>query len=163
MKKIAYKMEEKKGVSPVIATILLIGIVIVIALIVFFWFKGLTEESITKFGNKNIKLVCEDVEFEAGYSGGTLSISNTGTIPIYNINVEVSGVGGYVTRSLKELSQSWPTTGLNQGEVFSTKLDSIPEISSADEMILIPVLAGESNSGQKTHACGEKDGYVINL
>ena len=67
---------KKRGVSPTIATILLIALVIVAAIIVFVWFKSMSKEAVTKFGDKNIELVCEDVEFEASYIGGILSISN---------------------------------------------------------------------------------------
>ena len=34
----------KKGVSPVIATVLLVAMVIVLALIVFLWFRSLSKE-----------------------------------------------------------------------------------------------------------------------
>ena len=37
----------KKGVSPVIATVLLIAIVIVIGLIIFLWFRSLTKDALT--------------------------------------------------------------------------------------------------------------------
>ncbi|MAG78897.1 hypothetical protein CMI40_00795, partial [Candidatus Pacearchaeota archaeon] len=39
----------KKGVSPVIATVLLVAIVVIIGLIIFQWFRGMTQESIIKF------------------------------------------------------------------------------------------------------------------
>ena len=69
-------MINKKGVSPIIATILLIALTIIIALIVFQWMKGFTKEAITKFDGTNIELVCNDVQFEASYSNGNLVISN---------------------------------------------------------------------------------------
>jgi len=47
-------MTHKKGLSPVIATMLLIAIVVVIGLIIFLWFRGMTEEAITKFDGTNI-------------------------------------------------------------------------------------------------------------
>ena len=47
---------KKRGVSPVIATILLIGIVIVIALIVFLWLRGMQQEAITKFEGMNVEI-----------------------------------------------------------------------------------------------------------
>ena len=62
------KKKNNKGVSPVVASVLLIAIVVVIAVIIFFWIRGVTEEAITKFDGTNVKLVCEDVSFEASYS-----------------------------------------------------------------------------------------------
>jgi flagellin-like protein len=154
----------KKAVSPVIATILLIGIVIVIALIIFFWFRGLTEEAVTKFGGTNIKLVCDDVQFESDYNEGKLLISNIGNVPIYDFDLKISGEFGYVTKSLRnDVSVGWLETGLNQGEVFSGDISSISEISSSEEIIVIPVLVGESKEGKKTHACEERHGHKIIL
>jgi flagellin-like protein len=74
----------KRGVSPVIATVLLIGIVIVIGLIIFLWLRGLTQEAVFKF-DQNIELTCNDVKFSSSYSSGTLTISNTGNVAIYDI------------------------------------------------------------------------------
>ena len=103
----------KKGVSPVIATVLLIGLVMVITLIIFLWFKGLTQEAIVKF-DKNVELVCDEVKFEADYSNGILSISNIGNVPIYGIKVKISESGNYETKGLKDLSE-WTNAGINQG------------------------------------------------
>ena len=64
----------RKGVSPVIATVLLVAMVVVLALIVFFWFKGLTKEAVTKFGGTNIEIVCNDVSFSSEYSNGVLTV-----------------------------------------------------------------------------------------
>ena len=50
---------KKRGVSPVIAVILLIALVVVIGVIIFFWFKSMTQEAVVKFENENIKVVCE--------------------------------------------------------------------------------------------------------
>ena len=65
----------KKGVSPVIATVLLIGIVIALGLVVFFWFRSFTQEAVTKFGGENIQLVCNNVQFEGSYSSTYQSIT----------------------------------------------------------------------------------------
>ncbi len=155
--------KNKKAVSPVVATILLIAIVIVIALIVFFWFSGLTEETITKFGKKNIKLVCDDVKFEADLSNNILTVSNLGTVPIYNFNIKVEGNGGYSTQSLRDFSASWPSTGLNQGEVFSENIGSLGGLIGANRVTIIPVLAGKSSKGESTYACEDRHGFEVNL
>ncbi len=138
----------KKGISPVIATILLIAIVVVIALIVFLWFRSMTEEATTKF-DKNIELVCGDVSFEVDYSSLTLNIVNTGNVPIFRIKARLYDSGGYITEDL----DGWPTYGLNQGGAYSGTL----EASSADKIVLIPVLIGNSEKGQKSFVCDEKN------
>jgi flagellin-like protein len=153
------KAKKNKGLSPVIATVLLITIVIVIALIVFLWVRGMTEEAITKFDDKvNIKLVCEDVSFEASYTDGTgLYITNPGSVPIFGMDIKVVGEGSHETIDLRDNS-AWPTTGLNQGGVFSDETITF----SGTEIVLIPVLIGESESGRKTYVCDEAQyGYRL--
>lgn len=163
IKKIEIKQKEKnkKALSPVIATVLLIAIVVVIALIIFFWLRGLTEETITKFGKKNIKLVCEDVSFEASYSSGSgaLLISNTGVVPIYSMKMQLFGAGSHTASNLKDYN-GWPALGLSQGG--ATEIDISSQISGKDKIILVPVLVGKSKQGaEKTHTCDERHGYEI--
>ena len=151
------KRKEERGLSPVIATVLLITIVVVIALIVFLWIRGMTQEAITKFDGQNIQLVCEDVSFHASYSGDSLDITNLGNVPIFGMNVKEIGEGSYTTKNLREESLAWPETGLNQGGVFSDTM-----YFTGEEIVLIPVLIGESDSGRKTYVCDENQyGYEI--
>jgi len=149
---------KKKGVSPVIATVLLIAMVVVIGLIVFLWFRGLNEDAITKLG-KNVELVCGDVAFSADYNSGTLSIVNDGNVNIFNMNVKVSGAGSHETKDLSVDYDGWPATGLNQGEAISMSAD----FSDADEITLIPVLAGKSEKGDRAFVCEEREGVEIIL
>lgn len=156
------KRLEKRGLSPVIATVLLVAMVIVIALIIFLWFRSLSGEAITKFGGTNIKLVCKDVSFSSDYTGGSISISNFGNVPIYSMEIKISSQGSHETQSLSDLSSNWPTSGLRQGGVFSSQ-DLSSTLSGATEVKLIPVLAGTSDKGQKTYTCEEQYGEVLNL
>lgn len=150
----------KKGVSPVIATVLLISIVLVIGLIIFLWARGFVAEEGTKFG-KNIKLVCEDIEFKATYSGGTLNIINEGNVPIFRVKVKISQEAGYTTKDITELSSNWPDVGLNQGGTFSGNIGS--EVSGAQKIKIIPVLIGKSGKGEKVYLCEEQFGHEIEL
>lgn len=147
----------KRGISPVIATVLLIAMVVVIGLIIFLWFTSMIEEEGTKFG-KNLKLVCSDVHFEASYSGGFLSIVNTGTTPIYKMKLKIFKAGSHET---KDLSGSWPGLGLNQGGAFSGDISS--EVGGASKIILLPVLMGSSTEGKKSYICEEQYGYEITI
>ena len=141
---------EKKGVSPVIATILLVGIVMIMGLIIFVWLRGLTGETITKL-DKNAELVCEDIKFDASYSSGELSISNIGNIPIFKMKIKILNQGNFETSDLDVLSSSWPNVGLNQGQGFS----EIISFSDAEEIVLIPVILGSSEDGEKAFTCDE--------
>ncbi|MCK4552637.1 hypothetical protein KAT80_00340 [Candidatus Pacearchaeota archaeon] len=154
-------MKNKKGVSPVIATVLLIAMVVVIGLIIFLWFRGLNEDAITKFG-KNVELVCGDVSFSADYDSysGRLSIVNDGNVNIFNMNIKIFKSGSHETKDLRENFNGWPKAGLNQGEATSMYVDFG---SGVEKIILIPVLAGKSEKGDRTFVCKEKDGREISL
>lgn len=154
--------KENKALSPVIATVLLIVIVVIIALIVFFWIKGMTQEAITKFDNRNIELVCEDVDFEASYTPTTgLYITNFGNVPIFGMDVKIIGEGSHTTEDLT-LNPNWPDVGLKQGSIFSYEQFPSELPADAEELILIPVLIGESDSGRKTYVCNENQ-YGVRL
>ncbi|MFZ1971018.1 MAG: archaellin/type IV pilin N-terminal domain-containing protein [Candidatus Nanoarchaeia archaeon] len=157
----------KRGVSPVIATVLLIGIVIALGLIVFFWFKSFTQEAVTKFGGENVQLVCNDVKFDGSYSptDKSLAISNTGNVPIYNFNVQINGAAGaYTTQTISSLISTWPKIGINQGGVFSGNIPANDIPSGATGIVLIPILMGSSNGGQQqSYTCGSQSQYQISL
>jgi hypothetical protein len=155
-----------KGLSPVIATVLLIVLVVAIALIVFLWVRGMTQEAITKFGGNgkalNIQLVCDQVSFEASYTSGTgLYITNPASVPIFGMNVKEIGDGSHSTIDLRK-NANWPTVGLNQGGVFSDPVFSDKLDAGTTEIMLVPVLIGESEGGRKTYVCDEnRYGYQI--
>ena len=148
--------KDVKGLSPVIATVLLIAMVIVIALIIFLWIRGMTQEAITKFDNENVQLVCGKVSFEASYEGNTLGIRNSGNVPIFRMDIKVINGGGHITENIRELSDEWPELGLNSGGTFSDNSLSLV----GDEMVIIPVLMGESEEGMKTYVCKD-EGYNL--
>lgn len=148
---------KKRGLSPVVATLLLIAIVVVISIIVFTWVKSIGGEYITKFnGNnqENVQLVCNDVQFDAQYVTNTITITNTGNVPIYQMKAKLEGSGSHHTITL---SDSWPKTGLNPGDVYTGSLS----LSGATKLTLIPVLVGQASSGRKTYTCSDSQGKEI--
>jgi len=159
MKKLNNKME-RRGVSPVIATVFLVGLVLVIASIVSLWMWNFTEERVTKF-DKNVQLVCDDIKFSAIYSsGGELQISNDGNVPIYKMKIEIFDEAGHNTEDLdNEYSSDWPENGLNPGAGFS----ELMEFGNANKIILIPVLYGIGEAGKKEYTCNEVYGVEISL
>ena len=147
---------KRKGVSPIIATVLLIGMVVALALIIFIWIRSFTRETITKFDDENIELACEDIEIQTSYSSETrkISISNIGDVPIYNVRVKLIDSEGYETEYLKDYEE-WPSYGLNPGNA------RIVGDFSAQEITIIPILLGNSESGKKTFACEDKEYTVL--
>lgn len=152
-------MNKKKGLSPVVATVLLIGIVIAIGLIVFLWFKGINQEAITKFDGQNVKLVCDKVSFEAAYSHGNIQIQNTGNVPVYQFKAKIEGAGSYSTVVVGENDSNWNPNGLTQGGAYSGPLNLNP---GTTKILLIPVLLGRTDSnGEQIYTCEERQGKEI--
>ena len=142
---------KKRGVSPVVATVLLIAMVIVLASIIFIWFRGFTKEAITKFDGQNVELLCEEVSFSASYSEESIYISNDGNIPIFGMQAELSGEG---ESSQIKLENGWPEKGLNSGKVASVIINIEEGIN---KIKLIPVLLGTTTERQtKTYVCDQK-------
>lgn len=71
----------KKGISPLIATVLLVSFVVVLSLVIFFWGKQFVSELIEKRGDvAAIKLECENIELEVvNVVGNNLNLRNMGT------------------------------------------------------------------------------------
>ena len=162
-KKEMKKTRSNKGLSPVIATVLLIAITISMALVIFLWFKGISQEAITKDG-RNIELVCNDVVLDGSYDSTSeeISIINNGNIPVYQIKIKIFKNGGYETEDADSLGlSSWPSYGLNPGATFSGDVGS--SFSGAVKVIIIPVLLGKADSGDKTFTCSDNSGKEITL
>jgi flagellin-like protein len=158
------KEVKKKGVSPVIATVLLIALVVVIALIIFLFMKGIGEETLTKFGGENVKLACQKVEFDASYSGNTLAISNFGVTPIFDMSIKLVKAGSHTTIKLQgntAYNDVWPSSGLSQGGVVSLAIEVESEV---EEIVLTPILVGKTKEGaKKTYTCQESNSLKINI
>ena len=84
----------KRGVSPVVATVLLIVIVVILGAIIFIWARGFLSESAVK-GDRVVESSCNDVKFEVQIvkvvsecsTGSAIDINNIGNIPIYGVKV----------------------------------------------------------------------------
>ena len=85
-------MISKRGISPVIASILLVAIVLVVGVIIFVWLSSLNKEETTKF-NKPIKEACDDVNIAVTQAGDSVSVNNEGNVGIYSLKVKTSDGG----------------------------------------------------------------------
>lgn len=74
----------KKGISPLIATVLLISFVVILSGVIMFWGKQYVTELMEKKGEvASAKLDCEHVSFEVvSLSGSNLLLRNSGSVKI---------------------------------------------------------------------------------
>ena len=161
----------KKGVSPIIATVLLIAIVFVLGAIVFVWAKGFLSESAVK-GDRVVENSCEEVDFEIQLVGSAsecpdaygsfysaIDINNIGNIPIYGIKVLKYDDSAGSIDSLALLDQSFSGGTVRIGGSSYASLETLFE--GGDKFRIIPKLLAEKDSRKIVYTCPEKDGITV--
>lgn len=136
------KRGNKKSVSPVIATVLLISIVVVVSLLIFIWASNFFGEVGKKLG-KSAEQVCGEINLDAGTEGTVLSVINNGNVPIYSIDVAKTGSGSIVVQNLEKI-------GLGQGDAQEFEIGS-----GYDEIELTPIILVQVKNGQEPYSCNK--------
>ncbi len=152
---------KKRGLSPVIATILLIAIALVLAAIIFLWARGFLAEKLQKDlgeGPEPIEVVCEKVDFdgEARIDLSNklyLTAINKGNIPIYGLIAKKKSRGSLTL--IQELPYAF-TTSLLSGETASISTTSVVNILPDESLVIVPVILGESGEQTKAYPCEKK-------
>jgi len=125
---------QKEGLSPLIATILLIGMSIVLAVSIFGftqgWFAGLMkitgEKSLTDADMLNRIQMNVDVQAEGNKIRGT--ITNNGQVDFESVKLNVIGDGG---------SDTIDIGGINKGDVFNIPEQSV-DVGYVQKVIVVP-------------------------
>lgn len=157
-------LREKRGLTPIIATVLLVAVVITLASIVFVWALGFVKEGVEKNGEP-IERVCDDVRFEAGIvmdgSDYVLEVNNRADVPIYGFNLRLVGQG---TVRVQETLPG--TLGSGQSTRITLSEEEFPEFydGASNQLIVIPILVGEESSGiEKQYTCPDSTGFGVEL
>lgn len=139
-------MKSKRSVSPVIATVLLIAIVIVSALLIFLWVKGFVKEAGQKMG-KGAHQACDEVNLDASIDGTSLIVINNGNIPVQSITVEKTKAGSVESSKFEKI--------LKQGS------SEIYEIGTAEKIEMMPAIMVEVDNAKKEYLCKDKRKEVL--
>ncbi len=94
----------QKGVSPLIAAVLLIAFTMAVAAILTAWITTFTEEQTGEVGNRSSQVVeCSfadmaifDAVWDSGGNNVTVSVANTGTVDLTDVNIFVFKDGSRV-------------------------------------------------------------------
>ena len=139
-------MKNKKGVSPLIATVILVGIAIVIFGIVFFWLRNLVSEQVQKFDDP-IETQCQKVIFSAKAEGDNIYLNNQGNLPIVGLNVKIKTAAG------KTMSE--PTMTSLDGVISAGETDVINasyggfDFAHAQKRTIAPLIQGMTVNSKK--------------
>ncbi len=146
---------KKRGLSPVIATVLLISIAVVLAIIIFLWAKRFVGETVEKFGEP-VERACDLVRFnaEAIKNDGKVFIVNEGNVPLHGVEIKKKGFGSV------QGADSFEET-ISNGETEDISLPSGIEIN--DNIVIIPIILGQAKSYKKPFICPEDYGVAITV
>lgn len=138
---------EKKGLSPVIATVLLISLSLVLVSIVLIWMLGFVSEQLEKQG-KPIEQVCKDVSFEVDSSPYN---SNDRSLKFQVLNTGNSNIWGLDVRFVSEKASSRSSFSLQtpSGEV-SELYDLKITDDKTTKIILYPMVLGSARGKKVT-------------
>lgn len=147
------KRDNKKGISPVVATVMLIVIAIALFLLVYMWIRGFQKEAVLKF-NSPIETACLRVSFNAMITGTTgsknIQITNMADLPIHRFELYNVTSGG---------TQKLPNEGASDiSPAGSTTFTGI----SCTKLKIIPYLLGKTQSGKEQEYACEKQAKTVN-
>jgi len=147
------RLINKRGLSPVIATVLLISIALILAVIIFLWARSFVSEKVQKF-SAPIENACPDISFEAeaDVAQSKINVVNRGTVALYGIEVRKVSAGTV------EGALSFPDSTIADGETSSV---TVANINEGDELLIVPIILGEAKGSKKAYTCDEKYGYPI--
>ncbi len=143
----------KKAISPLIATVLLISFVIILAILVWFWYSGIIEDWTDKSGITGDQQCAMDVDFvinsaatNPGNTSVLFEIENQGAIHINNFRVIITGSTGSIATNETNSGVLMATTSQ-----LSMNYDQAA-LGTLETMDIIPII---SVQGQ-TFTCDQK-------
>jgi flagellin-like protein len=151
--------KSKKGVSPIVATVLLIMLVVIIAIIILSWARGWFGESIIKnIGDKEARIdsFCGDVKLQKilNEDTDTFGFTNVGNIPVYAVILKTTRDGDSTSVKIEKESGGRVNPGV------STQIGN--DYSLNQEVKIIPILIGRNKGGGlEEHECSESHALII--
>jgi len=151
---------ERRGLSPIIATVLLISIALILAIIIFIWARSFVSEKLQKF-NEPVEFACEKISFEAESTlideELSIDVVNRGEISLYGFEIRKKGFAGGSIEAVGIANEESGIRGsIRSGETGSTTIQFSGK--EGDTIIIIPMIIGEMGNIRKAYAC--EDSYI---
>lgn len=153
--------KERKALSPVISTVLLIMIVVVLALIILLWSFGFVKEAYSKTiggEEKPVDYYCSNLNLEGFVNlDDTFGFSNQGSVPIYAFNLRLTGNNGETTVDYYDYKDGG---SVNPGGVVNFEGKSY---ANYKEVKVIPILLAQKKSAASPEPvpCPSQDALKI--
>ncbi len=148
-------LKSKRGISPVIATILLVVIAIALFGAVYVWITSMQKDAIIKF-DTGIEQACLKVNFNVLKQGDEIQVQNRGEVALYRVQLYVKKDGSLDSLGTIPLESSSGVIG--QGESASGEFD----LAGCQQIKAVPVLLGISKKTgtEKEYVCQEKTKFI---
>lgn len=144
---------KKRGISPVISTVLLIMVVIILAAIIILWAQGFIKEKVLKF-DKPIENVCSEVSIKTFINNDepqTFGFTNIGNVPIHAIDLKINRGWDSEIQKIEERVDAGFSMMI-EGHFYN------PD----EEVTIIPILLGKTkDGGVKEYSCPDSAGFVV--
>lgn len=145
---------EKRGISPIIASIFLIALAAVIGSLIFYFSASFIPDPVLLSGSP-IEFACEQVNIKAALFQQDLEISNIGNVHLAGIQIKISNQGEIIPYAITQTIQSGKSIAINLNEqnIF---------IKSQDKISITPILQGETSEGkQEQHICNDQHSIQV--
>jgi len=143
-----------KGISPLVATVMLVAISVAAAGMVFVWLQGFMGEQ-TQKNNAPIERSCEQLKYSAEISQEGklvfLVINNEGNIPIKEVYLKAikeDGSSSVIERNPLKYSDSH-VPAIFAGNVIKLSIDDIWSVNEVVKIDIIPVLYGTGTKSKQ--------------
>lgn len=151
----------KKGLSPMISTVILVIIVIILAIIILLWSRGFIKEAVIKeiAGNqKRAEDFCREIKARGIVNqDNSFGFENTGSVPIfaYRVKLEKSGKSEIIKIDNKNGG------AVNPGYSVIVNNPKIGKYSDYESVKIIPILLGKVNGNTQEYECPESNSIEI--
>ena len=152
------KRSGKKGLSPVIASVLMIMLVLVLAAMIFLWARGFISEQIEKFG-KPVSEACAAVNFDVVKVGDNLEVINRGNVGIRSLDIKMFKNGNSEIANFE-----FGGSEIGPGDAISEPIILLMEDKTApDSVIAYPLLLGSvrGKSTNKPFTCTDAGKTIL--
>ena len=129
------KIRDKAGISPVVATVLLITIALVVIAIIWIWASRSIQDGETKFGTQ-LSQACAKLNIDVSISAGNVDVVNSETQFALEDIILKDNDGDLHRCNLGPVSP---------GASESVAVSNCEEISADDVKSIIPVLKGDDD------------------
>lgn len=150
----------KRGLSPVIATVLLVSLAVVVAFLIFIWAKGTIAEKYLKF-NEPVERSCGNAVFDLEISPTLVATVNRGNVPIYGYRLYKQ-----TSASITNLTDfhcmvdKLPMT-IRNGESCEKAISGL--VSSGEKILVVPIILSQRGEEYLPYTCENSFGKTVTV